>query len=174
MARSSPLLGQFVQLDELRIGRELVIRLFEQLQGTRVVPALQLLIDLPDPAGPCGIARVLLETLLQPLLLELEAWVRAVNGLQRFEVADRFLNEAALLMNARPLDDRVDQLALAFKERQQVGEVGLVRVVGHGLAQQIDLRFEVGLRVEAAVDVGDKTGQLLALLFVDVELERLE
>ena len=77
-------------------------------------------------------------------------------------------------MNARPFDDRVDQLALAFEERQQMAEVGLIRVVGDRLAQQIDLGFEIGLRVETAIDVGDEPGQLLALLFVDVELERLE
>ena len=76
-------------------------------------------------------------------------------------------------MNARPFDDRVDQLALA-EERQQMAEVGLIRVVGDRLAQQIDLGFEIRLRVETAIDVGDEPGQLLALLFVDVELERLE
>ena len=73
-------MGELVQLDELGIRREFVVRLFQQLQGARVISALQLLIDLPDPARPCGIPCVLLEALLQPLLFELQTWIRAVNG----------------------------------------------------------------------------------------------
>ena len=47
-------------------------------------------------------------------------------------------------------------------------------VPANRLAKEIDLRVEVALGIEPPIDFRNESGQLLTLLFLDVELERLE
>src|SRR5262249_22906956 len=119
-------------------------------------------------------ARLLIAAATDALGLKVQSRVLAVDRPQDLPLRQGFGKLVTLFERVRPVDDRIDEITLVAHGAQGALEMRLAGEALHGCGEDADPLLEIGRGFDAAVHFGNTGGKLLAALFLDIELERLE
>src|SRR5579872_68723 len=119
-------------------------------------------------------SRLLIAAFLQALDFKAQARILAVNGSQNFAIVERVTVQALLFVEMGTGYDGIYQVAFILHEAQRPLEVRFIGMQVERFAKDADTFVEVGLVFYPAIHGGDESGEILALMFLNVVLECLK